>query len=166
MAGLMEPPYFPMPMSYYRANLSFTDFRAGGQFALADGVNVSTIALNHTNGATGYRISGGGRSVCYLTDVEHQGPQADPALADFIAGADLFIYDCSYTDEEYETRSGRGHSTWQAGMRLADAGNVGTFAIFHHDPAHDDGFMDRVAREALAARPATIVARDGMTLDL
>ena len=36
-------------------------------------------------------------------------------------------------------------------MRIADAAGVGTLAIFHHDPSHDDAFMDGVAREAAIA---------------
>ncbi len=65
------------------------------------------------------------------------------------------IYDSSYTDAEYPRYKGWGHSTWQEGMRIADAAGVGTLAIFHHDPSHDDAFMDGVAREAAAARPGT-----------
>ncbi len=49
-------------------------------------------------------------------------------------------------------------------MRLADAAKVKTLVIFHHDPNHDDAFMDRVASEAEAMRPGTIVAREGMVL--
>ena len=41
------------------------------------------------------------------------------------------------------------------GLSVADAAGVGTLAIFHHDPSHDDAFMDGVAREAAAARPGT-----------
>lgn len=51
-------------------------------------------------------------------------------------------------------------------MRLADAAGVKTFVIFHHDPGHDDTFMDGVAAEAQAARPGTVVSRDGMELAL
>ena len=57
-------------------------------------------------------------------------------------------------------------------MRIADAAGVGTLAIFHHDPSHDDAFMDGVAREAAALRPGTaasglprvVVAHEGLTL--
>ena len=161
MAGLMEPPYFPMPMSFFNAQLSFTDFRAGDCFELGD-VAVRTISLNHTNGATGYRLDGPGLSVCYITDIEHDGMAPDPALTAFVSGADLLIYDSSYTDEEYKTRQGRGHSTWQAGMRLAKSGDVGNFAIFHHDPAHDDVAMDSIATEAEAAMGNCFVAMDGL----
>ena len=39
-----------------------------------------------------------------------------------------------------------------------------TLAIFHHDPAHDDAFMDRIADEASEMRAGTIVAHEGMQL--
>jgi phosphoribosyl 1,2-cyclic phosphodiesterase len=82
------------------------------------------------------------------------------------------IYDSSYTDAEYARYHGWGHSTWQEGVRIADAAEVGTLAIFHHDPSHDDAFMDGVAREAALARPGTapnglpraLVAHEGLTI--
>jgi len=57
-------------------------------------------------------------------------------------------------------------------MRIADAAEVGTLAIFHHDPSHGDAFMDDIAREAAAQRPGTapgglprvIVAHEGLML--
>jgi phosphoribosyl 1,2-cyclic phosphodiesterase len=49
-------------------------------------------------------------------------------------------------------------------VRLCEAADVGQLAIFHHDPSHDDAFMDRIAKEAEALRPGTIVAREGMVL--
>jgi phosphoribosyl 1,2-cyclic phosphodiesterase len=171
VANFMQPPYFPMPVTSFNAQLVYTDFSSGETFPLGQYVTVQTIAINHTNGATGYRLHDGDKSVCYLTDIEHEGdayPQGwpDPALADFVRGADILIYDCSYTDEEYAERRGRGHSSWQAGMQLAEAGEVGTFVIFHHDPAHNDDFMDDIAAQAAATRPGTVVARDGMVLAL
>jgi len=171
VANFMQPPYFPMPVTMFNASLQYTDFAAGEAFPLGDDVIVQTIAINHTNGATGYRLRYGDKSVCYLTDIEHEGAfyrdgWPDPALTDFVKGSDVLIYDCSYTDDEYSKRKGRGHSSWQAGMQLADAGQVGTFAIFHHDPAHDDDFMDDIAGQAVAVRPGTIVARDGLVLAL
>ncbi len=47
---------------------------------------------------------------------------------------------------------------------MADAAGVGTLAFFHHDPSHDDAFMDQVAAEAEKIRPGTLVAREGMVL--
>ena len=59
---------------------------------------------------------------------------------------------------------GWGHSTWQEAVRLAEAARVKTLVLFHHDPSHDDAFMDRVAEEAAKMRPGTLVAKEGLTL--
>ena len=131
-----------------------------------------TAPLNHPNGATGYRIEHGGKSICYITDTEHRLGELDKTIVELCRGADVMIYDSSYTDEEYARYRGWGHSTWQEGVRIADAANVGTLAIFHHDPSHSDAFMDDVAREAAAMRPGTVpgglprvlVAHEGLTI--
>ncbi len=170
VSNFMQPPYFPMPVTMFNARLAYTDFAAGDAFLLGEDVLVRTVAINHPNGAVGYRLEAEGKAVCYLTDLEHEGEfyplgWPDQKLAAFIDGADILIYDCSYTEEEYSSRKGRGHSSWQAGMQLAEAGQVGTFVIFHHDPAHDDAFMDNIAAQATKARPGTVVSRDGLVIE-
>ena len=60
-----------------------------------------TAPLNHPNGATGYRIEYGGKSICYITDTEHRAGRADKTIVELCRGADVMIYDSSYTDEEY-----------------------------------------------------------------
>ena len=49
-------------------------------------------------------------------------------------------------------------------MRLCDQAGVKRLVIFHHDPGHDDDFMDEVAKAAEACRPGTTVAREGLVL--
>ena len=88
----------------------------------------------------------------------------DANVLGLIAGADIVIYDSTYTDDEYPRFKGWGHSTWQEGVRLCDAAKAGRLVIFHHDPAHDDAFMDRIAADAARARPGTVVAREGLIL--
>ena len=70
-----------------------------------------------------------------------------------------------YTDEELPSHEGWGHSSWQQGIRLANAVGAGQLCLFHHDPDHDDAFMDKVKTASAAARPGTIVATEGMQLD-
>ncbi|MFD0390062.1 hypothetical protein ACFQ4K_23380 [Tistrella bauzanensis] len=86
-------------------------------------------------------------------------------MAELVAGADIMIYDAMFTDAEYPARVGWGHSTWQAGMRLADTAGVKTYVVFHHDPAHDDTIMDGIAAEVAEGRPGSVVAREGMVLE-
>jgi ribonuclease BN (tRNA processing enzyme) len=90
--------------------------------------------------------------------------QPDQNILDLVEGADIMIYDSSYTDEEFPRFLTWGHSSWQEGVRLAERAGVARLVIFHHDPSHDDAFMDQVARDAEAMRPGTLVAHEGMVL--
>ncbi len=166
LALQMEGPMFPVPISTMQARIEFDDFVAGASFDLYEGVHVRTAPLNHPNDATGYRIECGGRSVCYVTDTEHVPGRPDGNVLGLIEQADLVIYDSTYTDEEFPAKVGWGHSTWQEGMRLCQAAGARRLAIFHHDPDHDDEFMDRVEAEAREAWSGNLVARENMVIDL
>jgi phosphoribosyl 1,2-cyclic phosphodiesterase len=161
----MTQPVFPVPIEIMHARMQFQDFKAGESFDI-DGVKVRTAPLNHPNGATGYRLEHGGRSMCYLTDTEHVIGRPDENILHLIDGADLVIYDSTYTDDEFPKRISWGHSTWQEAVRLCRRANVKKLAIFHHDPDHDDTFMAKVNKEAQELWLGAIVAREGMTIDL
>lgn len=164
LSEMMMSPLFPVPLEIFGASLSFHDFRSGDTLQPQPGITIRTTPLNHPDRATGYRIEYGGRSICYITDTEHVAGRPDRNVLDLIAGADIAIYDAMYTDEEYEKRVGWGHSTWQEGARLCAAAGVKTYVVFHHDPDHDDDFMDRVARDVAEMRPGAVVAREGLVL--
>jgi phosphoribosyl 1,2-cyclic phosphodiesterase len=162
--NMMIAPLFPIPMGIFTAKMEYTDFAAGDVLTPHAGIRLCTGPLNHPNGATGYRIEYAGKVVAYITDTEHRPGELDPNVLALIKGAEVMIYDASYTDAEFPAHMQWGHSTWQEGVRLADAADVKTLVIFHHDPGHDDDFMDQVAAEAAAARPGTIVAQEGLVL--
>lgn len=164
LSGQMHQPYFSVPVDVLKACSICPDFKAGEVLMPKPGVRIKTAPLNHPNGATGYRIEFGGKSICYITDTEHPETGLDQNILALIQGADIFIYDSTYTPEEYPRFRGWGHSTWAEGVKLAKAAKVGTFVVFHHDPGHDDVFMDRVAAEVSQALPGTLVAKEGMIL--
>ncbi len=164
LTQMMMGPLFPIPITVLRADISFHDFRAGETLHPAPEVTLRTVPLNHPDGATGYRIDYRGRSICYLTDTEHLAGEPDAGILALIEGADIVIYDSTYTDAEFPRYVGWGHSTWQEGARLCDLAKAKRLVVFHHDPGHDDAFMDQVAAEADAARPGTVVAREGEIL--
>lgn len=166
LSGQMAQPMFPVPLDTMQADLLFEDFKAGDEFDLDAGVHVRTTALNHPNGATGYRIEHGGKSVCYVTDTEHVPGKPDQNILGLIQGADLVIYDSTYTDDEFPSKVGWGHSTWQEGVRLAQAAGVKRLLIFHHDPEHDDTFMANVEKDAHQLWSGADVAREGMRIEV
>ena len=162
--NMMIAPLFPIPMGIFTAKIEFIDFTAGQALVPHPGIRLSTGPLNHPNDATGYRIEYGGKIVAYITDTEHRPDALDANVLKLIDRADVMIYDASYTDTEYLDHRDWGHSTWEEGVRLANAAAVKTLVIFHHDPGHDDDFMDQVAADAATARPGTIVAQEGLVL--
>jgi len=166
IAGHMHEPMFPVPLDVMRARLKFTDFPAGETLDLGPGLRARTAPLNHPNGATAYRIEHRGRSVCYVTDTEHVPGRPDERVLELIAGADLVVYDSTYTDAGFPARVGWGHSTWQEGLRLLRRAGAKRLAVFHHDPDHDDEAMSAIERELASESDGNLVAREGLRLDL
>jgi len=164
LCGMMMAPLFPIPVDIMKPQLSYSDFRCGETLEPYPGVILKTGPLNHPNGATGYRIEYGGKAVAYITDTEHFPGKLDPEVLALVDRADIMIYDATYTDAEYPAHVNWGHSTWEEGLKLAEAAGVRNYVIFHHEPDHDDTFMDRVAAEAARRRPGSIVAREGLVL--
>jgi len=165
LAEFMMSPLFPVPPEVFKSTLEYHDFRAGETLSPGDGVTIRTAALNHPDGATGYRVEFGGRSFCYVTDTEHVPGALDRKVLALIAGADLVVYDSMYTDDEYRRYVGWGHSTWQEGVRLCKAAGVKRLAVFHHDPEHDDDMLDGIAREVERLMPGSVVAHEGLVLE-
>ncbi len=165
LAEFMMSPLFPVPPEVFRSSLEYRDFNAGDTLTTMKGVRVRTAALNHPDGATGYRVEHNGRSMCYVSDTEHVPGSLDRNILGLIAGADLVIYDCMYTDDEYRRYVGWGHSTWQEGIRLCKEARAKRMVVFHHDPDHDDDILDGIAREVERALPGSLVAHEGLVLE-
>ncbi|HLY54750.1 MAG TPA: MBL fold metallo-hydrolase [Stellaceae bacterium] len=161
---MMSDPLFPIPVDAFAADLAFIDFHPRETLNPHRGVTLRTAPLNHPNRATAYRVDFDGRSVCYVTDTEHFDDRLDHNIVELIRGADIAIYDAMFTNEEYQTRRGWGHSTWEEGLRLADAAEVKTLILFHHAPSRTDDELDRLAEAVDRLRPGTMFAREGMIL--
>lgn len=165
----MLHPNFPVPLQVMGADLKFCDIGVGEVIRIGD-ITVENALLNHPGEAVGYRVTWQNRVATYITDTEHFPSRLDDNVVRLAQDADVLIYDSTYTDAEYNdpkfSKVGWGHSTWQEAVKVAQAANVKTLVIFHHDPSHDDDFMDQVALDAAAAFPGSVVAREGMVLDL
>jgi phosphoribosyl 1,2-cyclic phosphodiesterase len=162
---MMSHPLFPVEIDIAKSNVEFKDFRAGETLNPRAGVKLLTAPLNHPGGATGYRIEFAGRAVAYITDTE-MANGAEPAMMALAKDAALVIIDSTYSDAELPAHAGWGHSSWQQCVRLASAAGAQKLCLFHHDPDHDDSALDAIAAAANAARPGTIVAKEGLFIEL
>jgi ribonuclease BN (tRNA processing enzyme) len=117
----------------------------------------------------GYRIEAAGASMAYLPDHE-------PALGlpngrwptpDWISGydlafnADLLIHDAQYTDQEYASRVGWGHSTYRHAFEFAAQSGAQRLVPFHHDPSHDDDMLDRLLEDSIRRYKSPCLAAAG-----
>jgi len=160
----LKDPVTPVHEDTLRAEIDWRAFMIGDILEPRPGITVRTAKLNHSNDACGYRVEYAGKAICYITDTEHVIDEPDENVLGLIEGADIVIYDATYTDEEFPKFITWGHSTWEEGVRLSDAAGVKTFVAFHHDPSHDDDRMDQIAADLHAARPGSVVACEGMVL--
>lgn len=159
-------PVFPISFKKFSGNIGCYDFKPGTTHYPLSGVAIETHALNHPNGAIGYRLTYQNKTMAFVTDNEHSIESPDYKLIDFIRYADVFIYDSSYNDDNFSKYVGWGHSTWQEAIRLGQAAQVKRIGIFHHDPLNDDKKMRVIEAQALQMDPHAFIAKQDMIINL
>lgn len=163
---MMSYPLFPIEIEMAQAEIEFTDFEPGDTLTPQTGIVIRTADLQHPGGAVGYRIEHAGKAIAYVTDTEMTDRAFDPAMLALAKNADVLIIDSTYTDNELKDHVGWGHSSWQQTVKFADAAEVAKLCLYHHDPEHDDAAMDRIAAAAAKMRHGTIVAHEGLTIEI
>lgn len=179
LQGQMDLNYFPVDMNAFAADVSIMEISG-------DAVEIGSVTINwqeqvfHPGGSVRYRVSASGKRVVYATDVElnkiFQNPESpeNKSFAQeyrrFIHGADLLIADGQYTEDEYLSKVGWGHTTMSLLAEIAYKENVKQLAVFHHEPLHSDAMLDKIwpqyfSRYSTSVPPMNVFwAREGMTL--
>ncbi|HEY2370125.1 MAG TPA: MBL fold metallo-hydrolase [Polyangiaceae bacterium] len=158
----MTEPHFPVQLDDLSAQLTYREARPMQSFDLGE-VRVTVARLNHPGGVFAYRLEHEGTSIVYATDTEHYAC-VDPALKTLAQGADVLVYDAQYTEDEYQSKVGWGHSTYVAGAEVAKAAGVKQLVLFHHDPMRTDEGVAAIERAAGALFANTIAAREGLVI--
>jgi ribonuclease BN (tRNA processing enzyme) len=78
----------------------------------------------------------------FLEDSEFYSSHYENKLQEFCRDADALITDSTYTDDEYKTKVGWGHSCISKVVNLAHHANVKSLYLFHHDPDQSDNDID------------------------
>lgn len=158
LEGQMSQPYFPVDFELLPARRNFMQLE---MHEMCFGkIKVHPFALNHPQGASGFRLEAEGAVIVHASDREHGHAKLDRVLLDFAQNADILVYDAQYTPEEYESRRGWGYSTWLEAARVAREARVKQLILFHHDPAHCDSFMRGLLEQARAQFGNTEVASE------
>ena len=78
----------------------------------------------------------------------------------------MLIHDGQYTADEYKKFKGWGHSAWEHAVEVAIQANVKKLIITHHDPDHDDDFLDSMEKECQKFFSNSIFAKEGMEVSV
>ena len=161
LKGLMAGRYFPLDWNGTESEKIFREIP--DECFSVGGIRISHYPLNHPQGALAFSLEKDGRKVVFATDTEHPERGIDDRLAHFAQGANFFIYDATFTPEEYNSsKRGWGHSTWLEGTRLARAANVARLYLSHFNPSHSDSLIDEMISLAQKEFPLTEGAREGL----
>jgi phosphoribosyl 1,2-cyclic phosphodiesterase len=156
----MQKEYFPIQLEMMGAHFEFFNY---GDEETIYGAHLKSIAQYHKylGGSYGLRVEDEGVSLVVCTDIEHING-IDKNIVEFARDADLLIHDGQYTSEEFKKFKGWGHSTWEQAVEVAIQANVKKLIITHHDPDHDDNFLDTIEKECQEIFPNSMLAKEGM----
>jgi phosphoribosyl 1,2-cyclic phosphodiesterase len=170
----LSPPLFPVSIHELSSNLHFHELPA--QLIEIGEFSITAQLIIHPNPTIGYRIECGGAAITYLPDHEPAlGGRTFPHDKSWVSGyrlaegANLLIHDTQYTEEEYLTRVGFGHSSIKHAFQFAELTQVRQFVPFHHDPTHSDAELDRMFEETIAnLQPSYKVTpgQEGLSLEV
>jgi ribonuclease BN (tRNA processing enzyme) len=158
-----------------------------------DGYEVYACKLNHPVNCMGYKLVCAGKTLVFGGDhepfrnlyrddtgtkleeeflhaLDSEAEEQNARIAAFLQGADLVIWDAQYTAEEYVSRKGWGHSTYEIDIELAARASVRHLILTHHDPVSSDKTLGEREKKyrSLAAKQSVQLdfAKEGMEVVL
>lgn len=169
-----SPPLFPIDLREVPSQITFHDVPR--EPWTVEGVRLTASLVMHPGPTLGYRIEADGVTFAYMPDHEPALTGIAERPLDWISGAaiakdaDVLFHDAQYSEDEYPTRVGWGHSSVADAVAFSQAVGGKRLFLFHHEPQHGDDSLvelEERARELAVrngAEPA--LAREGMVLEV
>lgn len=168
----LSPPLFPVHLRDLPNTILHEVPR--GDFDIGE-FHISASLVCHPDPTVGYRIDASDATLTYLPDHEPAlGAKKFPLSGDWTSGyrlaveSDLLIHDAQFSEDEYKTRVGWGHSSLAHAFEFATLAGVKSFVPFHHDPSHTDDVLDDLINSSIGmAQPgfAVIPGIEGATFE-
>ncbi len=170
MCGAIAPPMFPVALAELPGDIRFRELRSTS-FEVGSAA-ISVFDVPHVGPTNGYRIDAGGASVAYLSDFQQpieggDDPAVPDEVLDHIRGVDVLIHDAQYDPGEFAAKSTWGHCTVAYAVKVARAAEAARLVLYHHDPLHDDAWIDRAVEQACGwagGACEVMAAREGLVL--
>lgn len=174
--------YFPIQEAQLKAKIEYLTVSPGCPVMIGN-AKITPIILNHPVLNFGYRVDCDGRSVFFTGDFEMQANIYRPDEDDHrhfqhyinekrseiirtMQGVDALIMDASYTSEEYATKHGWGHGTYDSAIDFACSAGARRLFLTHHEPTRTDDELDAIHLELQQKYPnldcQLHIAREGV----
>ncbi len=158
----MQSAYFPIPLDKMGARFSF-EYMQGEKIIWKNKV-ITVLKHQHPGDAYSFRFdTENGKSFVFCTDIEH-GETIDQRVVELSRNADVLIHEAHFTPEKLSFRGGWGHSSWEQAVEVAKQANVKQLYLTHHDPDHDDDFLDQLEEKCQQYFPCCQLAKDGIEI--
>lgn len=179
--GQLDRDYFPVQLDDMKSNLQFRHL--SGSAIEVGGARITWDFSQHPGATVGYKIEVGNHKLAWVPDNEFlQGYVGPPVLTTghplmatylrmiaFLSDVDVLIHEAQYMPEEYPSKIGWGHSSVSNACLLMKLAGVRRWIVTHHDPMHDDAFLEtklNLTRQILEeiGQPTQVMhGYDGMT---
>ena len=134
-------PYFPKSGCWnsVKKQFNFHLIQEGSLFEIS-GMKINTHKMKHPGNSYSYSFEQDGKKFIYATDVELQEKDFDKEIPSnhFFKDADVLVLDSQYTVEEAIQKENWGHSAFCYAIDFANAWNIKSLYLFHHEPTYDD----------------------------
>jgi ribonuclease BN (tRNA processing enzyme) len=174
LSRYLSPPLFPVHLRDVPGELHLHDL-TGEDLRIGE-LHVQLAFVCHPNPTVGYRITDGRSVATYLPDhepglgdTELTRPRAWISGFALARGSDVLIHDSQYSQDEYPTHVGWGHSSMRQTFKFAEMAEVGTLVAFHHDPSRSDEQVEQLLESTCADLVPdfdVLPAMEGATLTL
>jgi ribonuclease Z len=164
LARFVGAPYWPVNLRDAGAEMTYTSLNMTPGSRMVLGAEVAWHPVSHPSPCLAYRVTWDGGSVALAVDREQGEGPTDARFLAFCEDADVLIHDAHYTEDEYPSHRGWGHSTWRDAARVAQEAAVRRLILTHHDPARTDPALESILEQARAVFPNTDLARQGFAL--
>lgn len=155
ITDFLQKPYWPVSPDL--GEITYVDY--GSTLQLTEQASARFFPANHPDNASVIRIGTDNGALCLAGDWEH----GIPFPAEMADGCSLLIYDGMFTEKEYLSHKGWGHSTWLEGIKLAEKMKISNLIITHHSPERTDEELLDIETKARQRFPGISFAREGDT---
>ncbi|MBD3346111.1 MAG: MBL fold metallo-hydrolase [Chitinivibrionales bacterium] len=184
--------YFPIRISQLGADIQYHDCREGT--VDVNGFEISTCRLNHPVACLAYRLHYNRKTFIYggdhepynnvyrnskegesmdedfLKELDENAEMQNNKIIEFCRGADLVSWDAQYNNEEYQSKKGWGHSTYESNIIMAEKAGLSHIIFAHHEPMNNDTKLaerENLCREMAGDKGFELeFAREGMEIEL